>query len=82
MDYARVYNAHIVTMLLYSFLLLLIARLHAVVAGSLVERSSQSVTCTEYTIQDGDTCLKVAKNNKATYAQIVSWNHNVASLCS
>ncbi|KAM0546635.1 hypothetical protein ACHAPJ_010773 [Fusarium lateritium] len=38
--------------------------------------------CTQYMVQEGDTCLKVAKKNKATYAQIVSWNSDIQSLCS
>jgi hypothetical protein len=69
-------------MLFHYFPLLLFAGTHAAFAGSLLGRSDQAVTYTEYTIEDGNTCLKVAKKNKATYAQIVSWNHDVTSFCS
>jgi hypothetical protein len=69
-------------MLFLSFLVLLASGTQVVSAGRLSERSTDVIKCKEYTIQDGDTCLKVGKKNKATYAQIVSWNRDVPSLCS
>jgi hypothetical protein len=51
-------------------------------AGPRSERSAEVIKCKEYIIQDGDTCLRVGKMNKATYAQVVSWNRNIPSLYS
>lgn len=41
-----------------------------------------TTNCTQYTIKSGDSCLKIAKDNNATYAQILAWNSDVTSLCS
>ncbi|TVY74073.1 hypothetical protein Focb16_v004738 [Fusarium oxysporum f. sp. cubense] len=38
--------------------------------------------CKEYVVKEGDTCLKIAKQNKVTYAQVVSWNRSLKSFCS
>ncbi|RSL67276.1 hypothetical protein CEP53_003069 [Fusarium sp. AF-6] len=47
-----------------------------------VQARATSAPCKQYEIQDSDSCLKISKNNKITYAQIVSWNSQVDSLCS
>ena len=69
-------------MLVLSYLVLVASWAGVLSAGPLTERSSDAARCKDYTIQDGDTCFKVGKKNKATYAQIVSWNRDVPSLCS
>lgn len=38
--------------------------------------------CETYVVQTGDTCRSIARASNSTYAQIVSWNYGVASLCS
>ncbi|KAG8668262.1 hypothetical protein FPOAC2_07552 [Fusarium poae] len=69
-------------MLFLSFLAILASGTQAVKAGPPSERSADLSKCKQYTIQDGDTCLKVSKKNKSTYAQIVSWNRDIPSICS
>jgi hypothetical protein len=43
---------------------------------------ARATNCTQYTVKDGDSCLKIGKANNATYAQIMSWNPDIKSLCS
>ncbi|PNP85446.1 hypothetical protein FNYG_01275 [Fusarium nygamai] len=52
-----------------------------ILLGSLFCLASTSTTCTEYTIQDGDTCRSVAKTAKITYAQLLSWNPSLDAAC-
>lgn len=37
--------------------------------------------CTPYTIRKGDTCASIAKAQKKTYTQIVSWNPELGRGC-
>jgi hypothetical protein len=42
----------------------------------------QESNCTSYTLQDGDTCTSVGREHNATYAQLLSWNSDIDSMCS
>ncbi|POS72694.1 hypothetical protein DHEL01_v208910 [Diaporthe helianthi] len=45
-------------------------------------QTGSSGGCETYVVQTGDTCKSIARASNSTYAQIVSWNYGVTSLCS
>ncbi|UPK92499.1 hypothetical protein LCI18_003434 [Fusarium solani-melongenae] len=65
-----------------SILPLLVGLVYDSSATTAQARATSTAPCKQYEIQDGDSCLKIAKNNKITYAQVLSWNSQVDSLCS
>ncbi|RSM18313.1 hypothetical protein CDV31_002832 [Fusarium ambrosium] len=65
-----------------SIISLLVGLVYVSFAATVQARATSAAPCKQYVIQDSDSCLKISKNNKITYAQIVSWNSEVDSLCS
>lgn len=49
--------------------------------GLLARQTGTNTGCATYTVQQGDTCKSIAKGSNSTYAQIVSWNVDITSLC-
>ncbi|RSM03029.1 hypothetical protein CEP52_007638 [Fusarium oligoseptatum] len=65
-----------------SIISLLVGLVYISFAATVQARATSAPPCKQYVIQDSDSCLKISKNNKITYAQIISWNSEVDSLCS
>ncbi|KAH7148159.1 hypothetical protein DER46DRAFT_564771 [Fusarium sp. MPI-SDFR-AT-0072] len=53
----------------------------AILAGVLSSFVSAATTCKQYTVQQKDTCRTIAKANKVTYAQLLSWNPTLDVTC-
>ncbi|KAJ5109961.1 hypothetical protein N7532_002606 [Penicillium argentinense] len=49
---------------------------------SLHHRATGRPNCKTYTVQDGDTCASIGKENGVTWAQLLSWNSDINSQCS
>ncbi|KAL2759724.1 carbohydrate-binding module family 50 protein [Sodiomyces alcalophilus JCM 7366] len=45
-------------------------------------RAAEPGNCEVYIVEAGDTCMSIARNANATYAQIVAWNDDIDLACS
>ncbi|KAF5606295.1 uncharacterized protein FSUBG_6128 [Fusarium subglutinans] len=53
----------------------------AILAGVLSSLVAAANSCKQYTVQQKDTCRTIAKANKVTYAQLLSWNPTLDVTC-
>ncbi|KAG5819382.1 hypothetical protein H9Q74_001138 [Fusarium xylarioides] len=53
----------------------------AIIGGVLSSVISGATTCTQYTVQEKDTCRTIANASKVTYAQLLSWNPSLDVTC-
>ncbi|KAF5626370.1 peptidoglycan-binding lysin domain protein [Fusarium tjaetaba] len=53
----------------------------AIIGGVLSSVISGATTCTQYTVQEKDTCRSITKASKVTYAQLLSWNPSLDVTC-